>query len=152
MQHAQSQAQKTAQESEAEASKKAAERAEQERLKGLVESYDKQVVKLGLNAEEVRKAGDVVVSYGISGELAEFIAGDSDGPLITKYLANNPLELDDLRNMSPIQAALKINSDIRSAASTLKPQATGAPDPAETLSGRGAGEKVSPLIKGANFE
>ena len=145
-------AQKQYQDSQAKTSQEAAAKAEQERLQGLVKDYDKNTIKLGLDSAEVRKAGEVVVSYGISDDLIGFILQDSEGPLITKYLAANPLVLDELRNLSPIQAALQINSDIRAAASKLKPQATAAPDPADILGGRGAGEKQSALIKGATFE
>lgn len=128
-----------------------AEKAEQERINSLVSDYDKHTVTLGLDVEEISKAGKVVVDYGISGEVAEYILSDADGPLITKYLAANPIELDDLRNMTPINAAMKINTSIREAASTMKPQASQTPDPVEILEGRGAGEKKNPLIANATF-
>jgi len=143
---------KSQKQSQLDAQEEAKRQAEQERLKGLVEKYDKNTVKLGLDVEEINKASNAVASYGISGELADFIMQDDEGPLLVKYLASNPLELDELRNMSPIHAAMKINSTIRAAASTMKPKASNAPDPVEMISGRGAGEKVSPLIKGAKFE
>jgi hypothetical protein len=134
------------------ASKEAAKRAEDERFTVVVTNYNAQVTKLGLNAEEVRIAGDTVVQNGIDAQLAEYILGDKDGPLITQYLANNPVVQDELRNLPPIQAAMKIDSVIRPAASTMKPQASNAPDPSDILEGRGAGEQVNPLIKGATFE
>ena len=134
------------------AQREVAQKAEQERFTAIIQGYNEQTVKLGLSPDEVRVAGDKVVEYGISVDVAEFILQQEDGPLITKYLADNPVVLDDLRHMPPIQAALKINSEIKAAASTLKPQASTTPDPAETLTGRGAGEKVNPLIKGVTFE
>jgi len=134
------------------ANNEAAQRAEQNRINGLVEVYDKNIAKLGLDSTDIKNAVQTIVDYGVDGSVREFILQQEDGPLITKYLADNPLVLDDLRNMSPINAALKIETEIKAAASTLKPQASNAPDPAETLSGRGAGEKVNPLIKGAKFE
>ncbi len=133
------------------ANKEAAEKVEQERIGELVNSYDKRIATLGLDSGEIKKAGETVVSYGISGELAEYILGDADGPLLIKHLADNPIVLDELSNMSPIQAAFKVNSDIRAAASTLKPQASETPDPAETLNGKGRTEAKSPLIAGATF-
>ena len=133
------------------AQKEVAAQAEVERQNNLVKGFNGQITKLGLNPEEIGAAVDTVVSYGIDSALGEFILQQEDGPLITKYLANNPLELDDLRNMSPIDAALTINSKIKQASSKLKPEATTAPDPAETLSGKGVGEKKHPLIKGASF-
>jgi len=134
------------------ANQEAANRAEQEQIQSLINDYDKRIVKLGLDVNMIKKAGEKVVEYGITGDLAEFILQQEDGPLITQYLAENPVQVDELRNMTPIQAALKINSDIKLAASAMKPQASNAPDPAETLSGRGAGEQKNPLIAGATFE
>ena len=129
----------------------AANKVEQERVQGLVNNYDKRITTLGLDPDDIRSAVQTVGEYGVSHEVKEFILQHENGPLITKYLAENPIELDDLRNMSIINAALKINSDINTAASAMKPQASNAPDPAEVLNGRGAGEKVHPLIKGATF-
>ena len=134
------------------AAQEAANRADQDHVQSLVDDYTKRIVTLGLDRVEMESAGRTVVEAGISGEIAEFILQQEDGPLITKYLAANPIELDDLRHLPPIQAALKINSDIRLAASAMKPQASTAPDPAETLTGRGAGEQKNPLIAGATFE
>ena len=150
--NAMQEAQKVSVTAQQEAQKEVAQKAEQERFTTLVQGYNEQTVKLGLSPDEIRVAGDKVVEYGISVDVAEFILQQEDGPLITKYLADNPVILDDLRHMPPIQAALKINSEIKAAASTLKPQASTTPDPAETLSGRGAGEQVNPLIKGVTFE
>lgn len=144
-------AQQSVSDANASAQRKAAEGSEKERVNGLLGSFDNRISALGLKPEEVGKAVAIVADYGISPEVGEFILGDEDGPLITQYLAANPLELDELRGMSAIQAALKINSDIRSSAAMLKPTASGAPDPAETLNGRGATEKVHPLLKGTTF-
>lgn len=134
------------------AQEEVAEKAERDRFNGLVEGYASRIPALGLNPDEIRRAGETVVSYGIDSQIAEHILKQEDGPLITKYLADNPVILDELRYMGTIDAAMKINSDIRKAASANKPQASNAPDPAETLTGRGAGEKVSPFIAGVTFE
>lgn len=130
----------------------AAAQAERERLDEAVANFGKRSIQLGIDPAEMRQAEQTVLDYGVPGEIIDFLLQDSDGPLITQYLAKNPLELDELRSMAPMQAAIKINSGIREAASTLKPQATAAPDPAETLTGRGAGEPESPHIAGATFE
>jgi hypothetical protein len=152
MRKAQQDAQKQSAIAQQTAQKEVAEKANQERIQGLIDEYDKRIGTLGLDANDIARAGKTVVDYGISGDVAEFILQQEEGPLITKYLADNPLELDELRNMPPIDAALRINSTIKQAASALKPQASEAPDPAETLAGRGAGEQVSQFIKGAKFE
>ena len=126
--------------------------AEQARIQSLANDYDKRIVTLGLNQSDVVAAGNKVIEYGISADLVEHIMQQDDGPLITKYLADNPIIVDEMRQMTSIQAAIKINSEIKLAAASMKPQASNAPDPAETLSGRGAGEQRDPLIAGATFE
>lgn len=135
-----------------EAQRVEAEQANQTRIDNLVTGYDENATKLGLNIDAIKAAGAKVVEYGISGELAEFILADEDGPLITQYLADNPIELDKFNTMSPINAALRINSVIRQAASKRKPQVSAAPDPTEVLSGNGAPPKESPFLAGATFE
>lgn len=145
-------AQKQSMQAQQTAQQEAAQQAEQERIQGLMGDYNQRVAKSGLDANEIAQAGQTVISYGISDEIAEFLLQDEDGPLMVKHLAANPVVLDEIRFMNPIHAAIKLNTEIRQAASTLKPQAPGAPDPVEPLSGRGAGEKVSQFTKGATFE
>jgi DNA primase catalytic subunit len=151
LQKARDESRKEAQKSQLDAKSEAAKRDEAQRVSKLVDVFDKRVSSLGLSRDEIGRAVDVVADYGISSAVGEFLLADEDGPLITKYLAANPLVLDDLRYMSDVSAALKIDREIRKAASSMKPQVSRAPDPAETLSGRGAGENDSPLIRGATF-
>jgi hypothetical protein len=125
--------------------------ADQTRIDGLVTEYNGRAVKLGLDASEVERAGETVVQYGISQDLATFILGDEEGPLITKYLAANPLELDALSRMSPMQAAIRVNAEIRTKAASLKPQISQAPEPTEVLSGRGAPEGSDPWLSGGTY-
>lgn len=143
---------KTSAENDAEAKKKAAENASAEAFNEKVTAYQNKAVGLGVKPEEMASAGELVGSYIQDMNVVEFIVEHEEGPLITKYLAANPVLLDELSSMNPMQAALKISNEIAPAASLLKPQASNAPDPAETLTGLGAGEQVDPLIKGATFE
>ena len=145
-------AQATVKKDQGESRKEAANLAEQKRIATAVNQYEARAVQFGLNVEEVKKAGDTVIDYGITGDLAMYLLEDKDGPLITNYLASNPLELDDLRNMSTIDAAIKMNSTIREKAVLLKPKPTNTPDPADILDGGGVPETVDPLLKGATFE
>ena len=133
------------------AQKEAAGKTEKDRVDSLITDYTGRITTLGLSADDIRIAGETVVRNGIDGQVAEYILADEDGPLITKYLADNPIIQDEIRGLSTIQAAMKINSEIRQAASVNKPQASLTPDPAETLNGRGVGEPKSPLLKGVTF-
>lgn len=135
-----------------ERTQKEAQEAEKKRIESLAQGFDNRATQLGLDVNAVRSAGDVVVNYGIGEELAIFLLEDKEGPLITTYLAENPLEIEELRQMSPLQAAIKINSEVRTKASARKPQVSAAPEPADILSGNGAPEDNRPLIRGAKFE
>lgn len=116
---------------------KEAEETKQAEIKKQIEGYNKRTSELGLKTEDVNKAGQVLVDYGINPELAMFILQDEDGPLITKHLAANPVELSEIIAMSPINAAVKINSVIRTKAASLKPKQTNAPDPTVKLRNQG---------------
>ena len=124
----------------------------QKEIGKLVENYDNKTKQLGLSVDDIHKAGQAIVDYGINNELAEFILGDDDGPLLTQYLASNPAELDDLRSLPIASAAIRIHTNIREKVQGLKPKSTSAPDPAPLLSGNGSSEGTSGIIKGAVFE
>jgi predicted GIY-YIG superfamily endonuclease len=91
------------------------------------------------------------VSYGVTDDFVSHIATHEEGPLIAVYLAANPLELDALRSMSPMQQAIKIENDIRAKASALKPKPSQAPEPPTTLNGNGATPGTSPWLEGGTY-
>ena len=127
--------------------------AEQERVKKLVGDFNTNATKLGLDLDQVTQASNIVGSYGVGQEVANFLLGDSAGPLMVQYLSSNPMALYEMVRMSPIQAALKLHGEVREKAKILKPQATEAPDPAKTLNGGGVPDTGRfPLTGGAKFE
>lgn len=132
----------------------AAEQGELERIQAKAKEYDKRITTLGLTPDEIAVAGKTVMEYGIPGDVAEFILDHEQGPLITKYLADNPIVLDELVHLPATQAAVRISSDIAKAAASLKQNnASNAPPPPDTLTGRGGvGEGASPFLTGAKFE
>ena len=124
-----------------------------EQFQAKARKYDERINTLGVKREEVEKAAGIVAQYELSQDMIDLILENENGPLITQYLAANPLELDGLTSMSTAQAAIRLHSVIVPAAASLKPQASNAPDPIEDIgSGRGVGEKTSPFLKGARFE
>ena len=80
--------------------------------------------------------------------------GDPDGPLITKYLATNPVELQEVVGMSPIQAALHIERSIKPKATQLRPRKSTTPNPPKSVEGASADSDLGryPHIKGATIE
>lgn len=105
-------------------------------LQTKVDSYAKRAGDLGISADALRIAGGAVKAHGIDPELAMHIIGDDMGPAITKHLADNPQVLDQVAEMSPMQAAIFIETNVKPSLSG-KPS-TNAPLPAQTIKGGGA--------------
>tara|TARA_B110000858_G_scaffold39179_1_gene44491 strand:- start:1061 stop:1891 length:831 start_codon:yes stop_codon:yes gene_type:complete len=116
-----------------------------------VDSYSKRATTLGMTQEELQEAGNTVARFGIDEALVNVILDDEDGPLITKYLSKNPLELDNLRYLNPAQAAVRVATLIKQKAASLKPKVNNAPDPLEHPHGAGTAPKPKGP-KGATFE
>ena len=115
------------------------------------QSYSNRALELGIKQQDLLVAGQMVASIGIQDEIAGFILKDEAGPLITQFLAANPLVLDEISRMSPMDAAIQITSVIKPKVAELMPRTTQAPDPVEPLRGSG----VPPLERGpegATFE
>lgn len=127
------------------------QRQQQEALQRSAKEYTERAVKLGMKPEELQQAGNLVGRFGLSGELVQMILDDDQGPLITKYLAQNVDELDHIVNLNPFQAAVHIATTVKQKAAALKPKVSTAPSP--TTSVRGAGivaDGYGP--KGATYE
>jgi len=113
--------------------------------------FRENATKMGLDVPELQKAEQVVASYGISPQIASHILGQEQGPLIVKYLSENIMVLNELTQLSPIDAAVKISTSITAAASKLR-TGSKAPDPLELEVGKGVTEGDSEYLKGVTFE
>jgi len=114
---------------------------QQEQIQTTVGGFNDNAKKHGIEAAELNSAINTVNQYGISEDLGLHIMGRNDGPLIAKFLAANPLELDNLNSVTPLQAAVMIETQIASKAAALKPRTTNAPDPLQPLQGGGSTPK-----------
>ena len=127
------------------------QRRQQERQQEEVKVYATRATKLGVAAAELQEAGTLVAGYGIDPALVEMILSDDQGPLITRYLARNQLELERLVQMPITMAAVRLATDVRAKAIAMKPKVTRAPDPLNQP--RNAGISPAPKgPKGAKFE
>ena len=127
------------------------QRKQQEVFNGTVQQYTDRATKLGMKPEELKRAGEIVGNFGIDEQLVTFILHDDHGPLITKYLAENPLILDELKDLSPARAAARIATEIKPKAATLKPKVNSAPDPLDIPNRSGNSPKQRGPA-GASFE
>jgi len=100
------------------------------------DTYMGRAVKLGLDGAGLQVAVNTTAAYGISEELAVHILNDEQGPLITQYLAGNLNELESLRVMSPMQAAVHLANVIVPKMTAVRAN-SGAPLPPDGLSGGG---------------
>ena len=119
-------------------------RIENERIVALesdAEQYRTRALKVGVNSEDLAAAGMAVNQFGIDNALAEMILKDAYGPLITLYLSKNLIELESLSKMNTLQAAVKLVTDIKQKAGTLKRKTSTAPDPISTPRNTGAGSR-----------
>jgi hypothetical protein len=124
---------------------------QQESLTEKVKDYSSRATKLGIKPEELQVAGNTVAQFGMHDSLVQYILEDDHGPLITKYLANNLTELDELSRMDPTRAAVRIETLVKQKAASLRPKTNRAPDPLDTP--RGAGSSPKPKgPQGATFE
>jgi hypothetical protein len=124
---------------------------QQERQQAEVMAYADRAKKLGVAAAELQEAGTLVAGYGIDPALVEMILADDHGPLLTKYLAKNQLELERLVQMPVTMAAVRLATDLKSKAVAMKPKVTKTPDPLNQPRNSG----VSPKPRGpsgATFE
>lgn len=133
---------------------RAKEQAETDKLEATqqkVQGFESNIIQLGLNPVEVKKAADIMVDSGITEALENIVLEDPEGPLLVSYLASNPVELDKANGMTFYQLTQYL-SEIRPQALLLKPQTSNAPDPPVILKGGGAPEMEDPLLKGVIFE
>ena len=115
-------------------------------------AYAAKAKDLGVNQEELQQAGNTIAQY-ISMDVAHVILDDPEGPLISKYLASNPVELDNLSRMAPVQAALHIERTIKTKAQALKPKKSSTPTPPSDIVGSGQDPDIGkyPHSKGAKI-
>jgi hypothetical protein len=123
-----------------------------QKIQASIVSYDARATELGIVPAELQAAGSAVMQYGLSEDLAIHILDDPDGPLITKHLAANPQEGFELASMSPYAVGAYLDK-IKVKAAGLKPKQSGAPSPADSLSGNGVDPNMGKYrnIDGAQF-
>lgn len=116
----------------------------------VVTTYTDRAKDMGIAPEDLGAAGKVVAAHGISDDVTLHILNDDKGPAITTYLAQNPLAMDELHGMNPMQAAIHIENVVKPAAVSSK-KTTNAPPPSTNLEGGGSPPSERGP-KGATFE
>lgn len=111
---------------------------EQAAMQERAAQYAQQATKLGITPGRLAQAGAAVAQFGIHDDLVRHILDDDAGPAITVYLADHPLELEQVVGMSPLQAAAYIEREVKA---KMRKKAEPPPAPVPTLKGSGIPEK-----------
>lgn len=111
--------------------------AESEELNQQIQSYAQRATALGMTTAELQQAGNEVGRFGIHDSVAQTILRDDHGPLITKYLAANPVLLDEISRLDPVTAGIRIAVEVKPRALALKPKVNSAPAPLDTPANSG---------------
>ena len=117
-----------------------------------IDTYAGNAAKLGISGEQMQQDAGMVSQAIRSPELESHILAQDSGPLIVNYLARNVMELENVRTMAPIQAALYIDNVIKPKLSASARKETAAPKPPEIIQGGSAPEKMHEAVRTATFE
>ena len=101
------------------------------------QTYSERATELKIDPQQLQSAGAIVAGYRLNDDVTSYVMERKDGPVITTYLAAHQDQLDTVSRMSPTQASVYIETVISPKASASV-GISGAPEPADSLSGGGA--------------
>jgi len=113
---------------------------------GYVENAD----SFKISRDDLFKSGEIVKNSGVSLDIQTHLLQDPQGPLVVDYLAKNLVELDNLRSMTPMQAAIHIANEIKPKLAGIK-KTTKTPHPLDMDDGQGMPEKIDKRLDGVVF-
>jgi len=106
-----------------------------------ISAYADNAIKDGVDIEKLIGAEKTLVNEGIDPVLGEFIMSDPHGGKIVEFLHNNPAVRHELLSLSPMNAGIKIASEIKALALSTTPKVSNASDPLPDIHGGGTVEK-----------
>lgn len=106
-----------------------------------VKTWANNAQKSGVDLDKLGIAEKTLANAGINGELAGHLMADPNGPAIAVHLAENPALMYEVLNMSPMAAAVKIETQIKAEALSKTPKVSNAPEPLPEINGGGMVEK-----------
>lgn len=126
--------------------------AQQKALNDASLEYERRGHQLGISEIELRQAGERLTQYQLTNDELTFLLTDEMGPAMTKFLSDNPLEMETF-SQQPIgpQRLVFLATDIKSKAGASKRRTTETPDPPQNISGGGVPQKQSGP-EGATYE
>lgn len=110
---------------------------EQAQQKQVVDSWIGNAQKGGVDLDKLGAAEQTIAAAGVKPELAQHIMTDPNGPAIAVHLAENPALMYEVLNMSPMAAAVTIETKIKAEALSKTPKVSNAPEPLPEINGGG---------------
>lgn len=112
--------------------------------------YGQTAESFGIKSKQMAQEAAILGNSGLDFGVQDHLAQDPQGPLIVNFLAKNILELDKLRSMSPMQAAIHIATEIKPKLAGIK-KTTSTPHPLDLDDGKGVPEKTDPRLAGVTY-
>ena len=122
---------------------------QQQALQTKITSYSDNATKKGVDPVKLQSAGNTVAQFGLRQDVVMEMLDDTEGSLMTLYLAENPMAIQSLNDASPITLG-SVYTDIRSKAAKLGVKTNNVPDPVEPIRGSGVAPKDD-APRGAKF-
>lgn len=124
--------------------------AENAKISKQVDAMYKNAKDFGMTKDELDAADRTVSGFIQNQSLARFILAQKDSAGIVKYLASSPTEMEDIRQMDPMDASVYIATRIAPQAAKLKPGITQTPDPIDIP--KKESSAGNDYLKGVTFE
>ena len=108
----------------------------------------------GIDQNQLAVMGQTIASYGgLTPDVSSFVINDEQGMLIYQHMAANPLDIQTVNNMTPMQAGVFLESVKTKQAALNTKKTSDTPDPPDRLDGGGVDTDAGkyPYSKGAVF-
>jgi hypothetical protein len=119
-----------------------------------IETYAERSKEIGIKPEELQQYGKTCADFGIYNQVTMEILKEENGPLITKYLSQNPQEIERLNGIQDQGDLAREVIKLSSKAKRLKPRKSSTPPPTDSVDGGTPGGDHSNyhFSDGATFE
>lgn len=106
-----------------------------EQVNKQIETYAERAKGLGIKPEELQQYGKTCADFGIYNQVTVEILKEENGPLIAKYLAQNPQDIERLNNIQDKGDLAREVIKLSSKANKLKPRKSSTPPPPDDVDG-----------------
>jgi hypothetical protein len=125
---------------------------QQQKVQESVQKFQERATALKIDPQQMIEHENVVGTYIQDPQIANFLLADKQGPLLVKYLAENPMELMEISALDTVNAVAKIARDVLPKVTSAPSSISRTPAPSKEVSGRGAADTKDPALDGLVLE